>query len=79
MTFDVNREYVANELANEGYLLDAEAEEFILAKSDPLNFARDAISRLMTRPLVVTMRDLRTVCQVDSIDALSKVAVNFES
>jgi DNA polymerase II small subunit len=25
------------------------------------------------------MRDLRTVCQVDSIDALSKVAVNFES
>jgi len=79
MTFDVNREYVVDELANAGYLLDAEAEEFILANSDPLNFAKDAISRLMTRPLVVTMRDLRTVCQVDSIEALSNGAKHLES
>ena len=52
MTFDVNREYVVDELANEGYILDGEAQEFILAKPDPLNFAREAISRMMTRPLV---------------------------
>ena len=76
MTFDVNREYVVDELANAGYLLDAEAEEFILANSDPLNFAKDAISRLMTRPLVVTMRDLRTVCHVETIDALSQKGPN---
>ena len=75
----MNREYVVDELANEGYLLDADAEEFILGKNDPLNFARDAIARLMTRPLVVTMRDLRTVCQVDSIEALSEGAKHLES
>ncbi len=79
MTFDVNREYVVDELANEGYLLDAEAQEFILAKDNPLDFAREAISRMMTRPLVVTMRDLRTVCQVESIDALSKGASSLET
>ena len=71
MTFDVNREYVVDELANEGYILDGEAQEFILAKPDPLNFAREAISRMMTRPLVVTMRDLKKVCQVESVDSLS--------
>lgn len=79
MTFAVNREYVVDELANEGYILDGEAQDFILGKDDPLGFAHDAISRMMTRPLVVTMRDLRTVCHVESIDALPKGPSNYES
>ena len=78
MTFDVNREYVVDELANEGYILDGEAQEFILAKPDPLNFAREAISRMMTRPLVVTMRDLKKVCQVESVDSLSAGSMTLD-
>ncbi len=53
-------------LANDGFLLDQEAEEFIMAQPAPLDFARRAISSLQYQPLVVTMRDLRTVVRVDT-------------
>ena len=61
------RSKVVEALANEGFLLDQEAEEFILSQPTPLQFARRAISQLPYQPLVVTLRDLRTVVRVDGL------------
>ncbi len=60
------RNAVVEALANDGFLLDQEAEEFILGQPSPLQFARQAISQLPYQPLVVTMRDLRTVVRVEA-------------
>jgi len=62
---DRMRSKVVEALANDGYLLDQEAEEFILAQSSPLQFARQVIPQIPYQPLVVTLRDLRTVVRVD--------------
>ena len=59
------RSKVVEALAKEGFLLDQEAEEYILAQSAPLDFARQAISRLPEQPFIVTMRDLRMVVTID--------------
>jgi DNA polymerase II small subunit len=61
------RSKVVESLANEGFLLDQEAEEFIMSQTAPLQFARRAISQLPYQPLVVTMRDLRTVVRVGAL------------
>ncbi len=68
------RSKVVQALANDGFLLDQEAEEFILSQPSPLQFARQAISQLHYQPLVVTLRDLRTVVRVDAprLDGLYK-------
>jgi len=60
------RSKVVEALANDGYLLDQEAEEFILAQPSPLQFARQFIPQIPYQPLVVTLRDLRTVVHVDA-------------
>ncbi|MCX6651701.1 MAG: DNA-directed DNA polymerase II small subunit [Methanomassiliicoccales archaeon] len=60
------RSSVVEALANEGFLLDQEAEEFILSQPSPLQFARQAIHQMQYQPLVVTLRDLRTVVRVDA-------------
>ncbi len=60
------RERVVDALASEGYLMDQEAEDYILAQSDPLQFAHRALSSMQERPLIITMRDLRKTCLVPS-------------
>lgn len=60
------RSKVVEALANDGYLLDQEAEEFILSQPSPLQFAREVIPRIPYQPLVITMRDLRTVVRIDA-------------
>ncbi|MCG7844222.1 MAG: hypothetical protein MIO90_02175, partial [Methanomassiliicoccales archaeon] len=69
------RSKVVEALANDGFLLDQEAEEFILSQPTPLQFAQQAISQLPYQPLVVTLRDLRTVVRVDAprLDSIPKV------
>ena len=60
------RSRVVEALANDGFLLDHETEEYILGQDAPLQFARKVISQMVHRPLVVTMRDVRTVVRVDA-------------
>ncbi|OPY33373.1 MAG: DNA polymerase II small subunit [Methanomassiliicoccales archaeon PtaU1.Bin124] len=59
------RENVIDELARDGYILDPEAERFVLAQSNPFNFARGCIDRMEERPLVITMGHLRKVCIIE--------------
>jgi DNA polymerase II small subunit len=59
------RSKVVEALANDGFLLDQEAEEFILSQPSPLQFARQIIPQIPYQPLVVTLRDLRTVVRVE--------------
>jgi DNA polymerase II small subunit/DNA polymerase delta subunit B len=69
------RERVIDALAGEGYLMDQEAEDYIMAQPDPLHFAHKALRSMQERPLIITMRDLRKVCVVPSekVRALQEV------
>ncbi|HUT27864.1 MAG TPA: DNA-directed DNA polymerase II small subunit [Methanomassiliicoccales archaeon] len=60
------RSRIVEALANDGFLLDHETEEYILGQDAPLQFARQVISQMVHRPLVVTMRDVRTVVRVET-------------
>lgn len=60
------RERVVDALAGEGYLMDQEAEDYIMAQPDPIHFAHKALRSMQERPLIITMRDLRKVCVVPS-------------
>lgn len=59
------RANVIEELARDGYVLDPEAERFILAQSNPFNFARSCLERMEERPLIITMGHLRKVCIIE--------------
>ena len=69
------RERVVDALASEGYLMDQEAEDYILAQSDPLQFAHRALSSMQERPLIITMRDLRKTCLVPSEKVITLLEV----
>lgn len=56
---------MVEELASEGFLLDAEAERFILEQADPMRFIRRSIASMNERPLIITMRDLRKAGAID--------------
>lgn len=59
------RERLVEELASEGFLLDAEAEQYILEQTDPMRFIRSSIASMNERPLIITMRDLRKAAMID--------------
>ncbi|NLK25239.1 MAG: DNA-directed DNA polymerase II small subunit [Euryarchaeota archaeon] len=58
------RDELVEALASEGILLEPEAVQFILSKSDPLAFTRAALSTMAQQPLIITLEDLRSVAPV---------------
>jgi DNA polymerase II small subunit len=58
------RDRILDTLANEGILLEPEAAEMVLSRSDPLNFVRTALSSMQQQPLVLTVNDLRPYADV---------------
>ncbi len=58
------RDRILDTLANEGILLEPEAAEMVLGRSDPLNFVRSALASMQQQPLVLTIDDLRPYTDV---------------
>ncbi len=58
------RDRILDTLANEGILLEPEAAEMVLSRSDPLDFVRTALSSMEQQPLVLTVNDLRPYSDV---------------
>jgi DNA polymerase II small subunit len=53
------KDSVLDTLANEGILLEPDAAELVLSRSDPLEFVRSALAAMQQLPLVLTIGDLR--------------------
>lgn len=66
------RDSVLDTLANEGILLEPSAAEFVLARSDPLDFVRSALAAMPQQPLVLTVDDLRPYADAPVVRTVPK-------
>jgi len=57
-------------LAGEGILLDNDAERFVRGQSDPFNFVKGALELMESRPLIITMDELRKVALIERKEAI---------
>lgn len=69
------RDSVLDTLANEGILLEPDAAELVLARSDPLNFVRSALASMQQQPLVLTLNDLRPFSETVKVSHIGPSAM----